>query len=92
MIEVPGTKVLRFTEEEVRTIVNYYRDDDQEGVDWLSTFIIRTYPEMVLETVVTDWKSNCVYAILTEKHYDVVAEYVIDSEGNRYIDRWVEEY
>lgn len=65
MIEIPETRVLRYSKEEIRRMQR--PRNTPPGVDWLGTKIMRENPDWHIETMVMDERTMHYYVILTKE-------------------------
>jgi hypothetical protein len=81
MIELDGTKVLRYTEEEIYRLKEQYRDNVPEGVSWLREHIKKMYPEMVVLASHQDDITSHVYVILAHSYPITYRELIFMEDG-----------
>jgi hypothetical protein len=81
MIELDGTKVLRYTEEEIYRLKQQYKDTVPEYVSWLHEHIKKMYPEMVVLCSHQDMVTSHVYVILAHSYPITYREIIFMDDG-----------
>ena len=93
MIEIPKTKVLRLTHEEIRKMDIKRPESERRGSigqDWLTPIMLKRYPKYSIVAFVYDEAEQCFYIVMTKAKYKVKTKYV-KSKENPFVQERVEE-